>query len=874
MKTTIARKRRAGRGGAADAETSFESLRAQGVRLTQALSGHTWTDYNLHDPGVTILEQLCYALTDLVYRADFPVADHLLAPGEKEIDYAGLSLHPPADAFPSRATNASDYRRALLDQVPGLDDAVLATPDSEVDSVQVASDQGIYQLRLKLSQGIAPDDKQRVAQARAAYRARRTLCEDIDSEVKLISDAHCDLQLDIEISGPRDAVDVLADVYGLCALHIAQGLHFHSFEDLVARGLSLEQIYTGPVTELGFERDGDPARAELLFVNDLTLLARGVEGVREVRALALRRDAPDNNATRSTTTSALRWRGEDWALRLRVPGVTPGLLDAQSVQALLDGEVQVRRAGSRVKVSPRDLINRMANLYVDARTRRHGQARGPTEGLPHGVYRDLQTYSSVQDGFPAVYGLGHRGMPASATLQQQAQALQLQTYLQLFEQVMANSSAQIEHLRDLFSARDAKGPSYWWQLLDDPTVPGVNAMYLPPEGEDPATWSTEAIRARVLSDVYAARDPQVDRRSRALDHLLALHGETLSQNTLRQFFNHLSPDELDATLLDNKAAFLNDIVRISRDRAGGLDYAQASWGLPEGGSGWQRRVGHLLGFRHVHSHPLTHAVHQQQCVLVAGHDDSLPDVGDTAPAPRHTQPLTHDDLHADLARMPPLRRPQLNEALLRCGAHRDRYRLAGAARDHANAAAPIGPQRLLLGPDENGRWWPLGECDNPEIASRAIESLRRFLLHINVESEGLHVVEHVLLRPVGASPAHDALSGLPTNFYSLRLTAVFPRWTTRTAQENFRRFADETVRINCPAHLAPRCLWLDFNAMQHFEVAYAQWLSAKLDFCTATASARDEANADPAAAERLNQAACAVIETLREVWPTEPEHDA
>ena len=108
MKTTIARKRRAGRGGAADAETSFESLRAQGVRLTQALSGHTWTDYNLHDPGVTILEQLCYALTDLVYRADFPVADHLLAPGEEEIDYAGLSLHPPAEAFPSRATSASD----------------------------------------------------------------------------------------------------------------------------------------------------------------------------------------------------------------------------------------------------------------------------------------------------------------------------------------------------------------------------------------------------------------------------------------------------------------------------------------------------------------------------------------------------------------------------------------------------------------------------------------------------------------------------------------------------------------------------------------------------------------------------------------------
>ncbi len=38
----------------------FSSLRQEGIALVQALSGGTWTDYNLHDPGVTILEALCY----------------------------------------------------------------------------------------------------------------------------------------------------------------------------------------------------------------------------------------------------------------------------------------------------------------------------------------------------------------------------------------------------------------------------------------------------------------------------------------------------------------------------------------------------------------------------------------------------------------------------------------------------------------------------------------------------------------------------------------------------------------------------------------------------------------------------------------------
>ena len=41
---------------------SFVALRSLGIDYTQALSGRVWTDYNLHDPGVTILEQLCLSL--------------------------------------------------------------------------------------------------------------------------------------------------------------------------------------------------------------------------------------------------------------------------------------------------------------------------------------------------------------------------------------------------------------------------------------------------------------------------------------------------------------------------------------------------------------------------------------------------------------------------------------------------------------------------------------------------------------------------------------------------------------------------------------------------------------------------------------------
>lgn len=873
LPATIPRKRRVARDGDAGTDTSFESLRAEGVRLAQALSGKGWTDYNLHDPGVTILEQLCYALTDLVYRADFSVADHLQARDADGIDYAGLSLYPPHEAFPCRATSVGDYRRVLLDQVPGLDDATLIPgPPSSAAGGDAGDRRGLYRLQLKLSQGVMPGEDTRIANARATYRARRNLCEDIDTQVSQIHEVLCDLQLDVELSGPRDAVDVLADIYARCARHVIQGLGFASLGEELARGLTLEQIYTGPLTDLGFATGADRRPGELLFVSDLTTLAKGVDGVHELRSLSIRRDGDDVHS------SAMRWRGDSWALRLRVPGVTADVRSPQAVQALLDRRVTLRRRGSQLKVSPVELANRMADLSAASRTRRNGPTASESVPLPSGKYRDRQHYRSVQDGFPAVYGLGRRGLPPSATPQEKAQARQLQTYLLLFEQVMAHSAAQIEHLRDLFSGADPRGATYWWHMIDSSIVPGTNGLYLssPDKPDDPARPPTPTeVRAQVQADVYESRDPRTDRKSRALDHLLALHGETCSQNSMRQFCDYLDPAELDATLLDNKAAFLKDILSLTRDRSAGFDYARPSWNVPGSGSGLQRRVSLLLGFRHVHSRSLTQPVKQQRLKLRAsGQDREMGSVSSTARThvvPPYLGQLTQEEMKTDLRKALPLDERQLGETVLRCGLYRERYRLSGPALDHAGSRPQAGSQAMLLGPDETGHWWPLGDFDSAGEAARAAESMRRFLMHLSHETEGLHIVEHVLLRAMGDSPEHANLAGLPADFHSLRLTAVLPTWTARCSQPNFQRFAEQTLQITCPAHVATRCLWLDFAAMESFERCFADWLAAKLDLCEAAASYDDEAKADPAAVKHLNHTACAVINCLRPVWPTQPD---
>ncbi len=94
----------------------FETLRKEAIHTVQDLCGEIWTDYNLHDPGVTILEQLCYGLTDLSYRSGFEIQDYL-TDKRNVIDYERQALFSPEEIFPSTAVTEIDYQKILFDAV-------------------------------------------------------------------------------------------------------------------------------------------------------------------------------------------------------------------------------------------------------------------------------------------------------------------------------------------------------------------------------------------------------------------------------------------------------------------------------------------------------------------------------------------------------------------------------------------------------------------------------------------------------------------------------------------------------------------------------------------------------------------------------------
>ena len=99
---------------------NFALLRQEGIKHIERLAGKLWTDYNTHDPGITILEQLCYAITDLSYRLDFEMKD-LLAPrpGKKSQQFFTAS-----EILTVNPLTINDYRKLLID-IDGVKNAWL-----------------------------------------------------------------------------------------------------------------------------------------------------------------------------------------------------------------------------------------------------------------------------------------------------------------------------------------------------------------------------------------------------------------------------------------------------------------------------------------------------------------------------------------------------------------------------------------------------------------------------------------------------------------------------------------------------------------------------------------------------------------------------
>lgn len=102
-------------------------LRRKGIEYIEQMGSQHWTDYNAHDPGITLLEALCYAITDLGYRTGWDIKD-LLAVAPMAPPTPGQPFFTAREVLTCNPLTINDFRKILID-LEGIRNAWLICKD-------------------------------------------------------------------------------------------------------------------------------------------------------------------------------------------------------------------------------------------------------------------------------------------------------------------------------------------------------------------------------------------------------------------------------------------------------------------------------------------------------------------------------------------------------------------------------------------------------------------------------------------------------------------------------------------------------------------------------------------------------------------------
>ncbi len=73
-------------------------------------AGDTWTDHNVHDPGITTLELLCYAITELGFKGQLDIKQLL----DAAVPLEDMAIYLPEKALVSKAITTTDFQKLLI----------------------------------------------------------------------------------------------------------------------------------------------------------------------------------------------------------------------------------------------------------------------------------------------------------------------------------------------------------------------------------------------------------------------------------------------------------------------------------------------------------------------------------------------------------------------------------------------------------------------------------------------------------------------------------------------------------------------------------------------------------------------------------------
>ncbi len=244
-----------------------KQLYALGLKHVQQLSNRIWTDYNVHDPGITILELLCYSLTDLGYRASYPVKD-LLATEKDNAANMAKQFFTARQIFPNRALTPKDYRKILID-LEGVKNGWIAphmqsyyadtvagelrNDDPGLAGIEEIKIAGLYDVTIEYDENITTSAQKEEIKGNVVrlLQSNRNLCEDFVG-YKEIENQVFNLCCDLELESSADVSAVKAEMFYRVQNYLCPSLRFYSLSEMLERKksdgtlFSADEIFEGP----------------------------------------------------------------------------------------------------------------------------------------------------------------------------------------------------------------------------------------------------------------------------------------------------------------------------------------------------------------------------------------------------------------------------------------------------------------------------------------------------------------------------------------------------------------------------------------------------------------------------------------------------
>jgi hypothetical protein len=438
------------------ASENYDLLLEKGIALIQNYSGERWTDFNYHDPGITLLEQICYAITDLGYRTNFPIEDLLI--GKKEgIDLEETNLFFPIDKIiPSKPLIPKDFQKLIIEEVEEVKNAWVYPVNDNLLGFD-----GLLNVFVQCQDVNDFDFSEEEVSKKVSslLMKNRPLGTDFQ-KVQILKKDELSIDAKLKIDSFVLGETILSEIYFQIEKILNPNIKFQDFESMRATGRSVADIYSGPVPLKGFIDSKDfTLKTNEIYISEIREVIEKIDGVLEIEEIHLFKNG-------IKVFEDLITFGED---------NYPFLKKNINTYNAASEQIKLYRDNIFYEIDTIILSQLYDSLSISQKTNYYKSIKPQKIDLSGRFSKaEIEQYYSIQNEFPAVYGLKENELPSNADKKRIGQVKQLRGFLILFEQLMANYLSQLANFHQIFSTQSEIKSTYFNQYADE--VPGLKEL--------------------------------------------------------------------------------------------------------------------------------------------------------------------------------------------------------------------------------------------------------------------------------------------------------------------------------------------------------------------------------------------------------------